>query len=1100
MRYVPNSVDGLLDDVEPLSHGERCRRLFLRGREWAGRPELRGILDGLAERGQYERFIGVILAGAAGEIPHVIRAMRDPDPDISSYAIGLAGKLDIPDEAIVQILRDGSMVARAMAYRVIRRDARSALAEQLINEVRQRWGDPEAAALLASCRSEVVASMLDDLAHAVRNWSTLAKRHPLVVLDHAEAVLSHLPRNLRDAWWATRSAGVEAAASPAPERVIALLERYWTVRFSTSCVGWLLEADPRRTLDVFLLPGRQALLGRLLGQRAVRRRLAGLPDEELGAVGRAVREDEGALVNLLRAVAPSRRVAVFDAAMAGVDLGQVELSGRLLEVLPRERRAVEARRMLGLRQVAQNPSSVLEVTGFLPYGEAEPVLRVASRRPDAGERALGYRHLIACAGRGRDPEIITSLLESLGRLRNEQDPVRLSAVEALAAIPPGLFEVVHLPALEQLADDALGARDCSYRSRSELTRLATRIFEQGALRDDADLLEYALRTFERLVGHQGTIYLGQLSRVLRRGQETVLVRRLAPYLRAEADRDRHEFAFLLAALLDHRGHELPELQEALKRALTSVREADVRRAIDHWLAPPRTRGDRVAGLLKADPSTVTLDSVFRVIAWQRTDLLDVALGRKEPRGRFTKRGVRQMRYAGRGAVRRWTARQREAYLRLVRRIADNAELPKHERAEAVRMVGEIPAVPAGELGVYLRSPDDLLRRMALTALPWTARPQEVLADLLTHAGGDDAHVAVHAAARAARFVRPAELAAAVEPILTGGKITVRKEAARLIVRHRVPDTTRLLLSLWDEEGQHPDVRAAIVSAALGLLDDQRIWRLLADAVAGARDLAVSVLGTHLLHVPPRQRQPYAGLIVDAARSADHDTRRTAVDALRMWAPFAPRAVDRLSEIVGDLGETADWTSAARGLVSNACGGVGLAELHATVLRLAAAPDEPDARADRDRPAGQRLSEIVTDLCRWHRLDRDGAAPVIHLVVDVLPTDLQAELIAATTNWEDPREALTRLVDRTAGGVLAAVEAGRVLGESTEDVDCEQILPHAVWLAGHHETGGLLAAALAAECGPRAGWSAPWRELVRHLRGGDSREVTYLALRIHTATE
>jgi hypothetical protein len=416
------------------------------------------------------------------------------------------------------------------------------------------------------------------------------------------------------------------------------------------------------------------------------------------------------------------------------------------------------------------------------------------------------------------------------------------------------------------------------------------------------------------------------------------------------------------------------------------------------------------------------------------------------------------------------------------------------------MIGEIPAVPAVALGIYLRSSDDLLRRMALTVLPRTARPQEVLADLLTHVGGDDAHVGVHAAARAARFVQPAELAAAVEPILAGGKITARKEAARLIVRHRVPDTTRLLLSLWDEEGQHPDVRAAIVPAALGLLDDEQIWRLLVDAVAGARDLAVPVLGTHPLHIPPRQRQPYAELIVDAARSADPDTRRVAVDALRMWAPFAPRAVDRLAEIVGDLGGTADWTSAVRGLVSNACSGVGVAELHATVLRLAAAPKEPDARADRDRPADQRLSEIVTDLCRWHRLDQDTAAPAIHMVAGALPVDLQAELIAATMNWEDPRDALTRLVDRTAGGVLAAVEAGRVLGESTEDVDCEQVLPHAVWLAGHHETGGLLAAALAAECGPRAGWSVPWCELVRHLRGGDSSETAYMALRIRTAAE
>ncbi|MFC7589929.1 hypothetical protein ACFQYP_44260 [Nonomuraea antimicrobica] len=43
-------------------------------------------------------------------------------------------------------------------------------------------------------------------------------------------------------------------------------------------------------------------------------------------------------------------------------------------------------------------------------------------------------------------------------------------------------------------------------------------------------------------------------------------------------------------------------------------------------------------LLASDPSVVVIGRVFDVLAWQRTDLLDAALGRRAPVGRFAKKG------------------------------------------------------------------------------------------------------------------------------------------------------------------------------------------------------------------------------------------------------------------------------------------------------------------------------------------------------------------------------------------------------------------------------------------------------------------------------
>ncbi|WP_219511095.1 hypothetical protein [Nonomuraea ceibae] len=1133
----------LIKDVEQLAHGQRCRRLAEHGRRLAGRPELRALLDGLARLGPYERFLAVRLAAAARDLPHIARATGDPDPDVGRYAIVSAVKLGAPDEVVARIVRTGPAARRAEVYRAIRRHGRGDLAALLIDDVRQRWGDREAASLLPACPADLAAALLPGLEHAVPNWRTLARRHPLLVLGHAESALAGLPLPLRPAWWLTRGPGVEAAAAHAPGRVITLLEQHWSPR-GARCVSLLLKADPDRTLALYLVPGRQAQLAGLLRRAAIRRRLAALPDDRLGEAGRAVRDHEPALINLLRAVAPGRREAVFEAATAGVDRSRALPSPFLLNVLPLRPRVAEARRMLGLRAVADDPARTLEITAFLPYADAEPALLAATRRSEGADRAIGYGHLIACAGRDRDPAVFIRLLGALGRLRNEQDPVRQAALAALAAVPPRLFAAEHVPGLDRLVEDALAARDCSYHTRLALARLATRVFEQGAARDDPALLEYGLRAFDRLTGYVGTASLSHLSRVLRRGQEVTLVRRLAPHLEAGGRRDRHELAFLLANALGRRGHDLPELQQALRRALTAVSELTAIEAIDLWLEPPRTRGERVAGLLAADPSTVAVGSVFAALVWHRTDLLDAVLGRRAPSGRFARSDVRQVRHVPRQAVLRWTARQRDAYVKLLEQVAGQGGLPTGERAHAVRSLGEIPGVEAGRLRRHLESDEALLRRAALTALPWTARPQDVLAALLARASGDDAHVAVYAAARAARFTPPAELAAALEPVLAGGKVTARKEAVRLLARHRAPGAIGILRDLWRADGQHKDVRVAIVSATLGLLPAPEAWPLLREAAGApagtpasdpppspadratnggpaspdggvvgdgaAGDVAAPVLGVHPLAVPERWRVAYGGLVVAATRARDRRTRLIAVETLPRWAAYAPEAVERLAGLLSGLDETAGWRAAARGLVSAACSGHGTAELRGAVRTLAAAPAEPDAGADRDRPAAQRLAAVVSDLCEAHRADREPAAAVVAEVAAELPAHLAAELLAATVDWDDPHAVLDRLT-RTVPGVLAAVTTAHALARSAEDVPADRVLPHAQRLAALQppdlgtngvtaEVAALLAVGLAAECGPRAGWPEPWRALLRQVRADGPREAAYQASQVITADE
>ncbi|MFI0349128.1 hypothetical protein [Actinomadura sp. 9N407] len=1099
----------LLKTIEPLTYAARCRHLADL-RRYAGEPELRDLLDELGERGHYERSLALFVAAAVRDeasLAHIARAMRDPAADLALAATDWAVRLGLPYEHFEEPLRDAPSALRAATYRAIRRWHRTDLAERLIDEIAERWGDQEAARLLIVCGEAAARARLDGLAHAVSSWKSLGRSHPGLMLDFAERRLSETPDALLAHWWERHGSGVAAAVPHAPERVIGLLERHCPAgvlpyplhkRF-----GMLLDADTPRVLRLMLADRHRRGLTALLRHRRVRARLVPLGTPEAAEVARAVRDESRTLARLLRTFAPSRREEIFTAAMAGIDLATAEPAPAVMEVLPWRARAREARRMLGLRRVAERPRRVWEVTAYLPYDEALPVLREVARRPGADDRAIGYELLIGCAGRARDPEVLTRLLDDLGRLRNEQDPVRASAVTALASVPYSLLRPVHAPALAQITEDALNARDCSYSTRHQLTQLATRICRQGAVSDDAELLVFGLDTLAKLAGSTGSLGLPLIGRSLRRGQEHDLGRTLAPYLESAARRHDHRLAFALAGALQDRAYHVAEIQDALKAALDAPGDGDIRRAVDHWLAPPGTRAERVEHIVNKDPSTVALRTVFAVIARERTDLLDLALSGRTPKGRFRNPDVVYVPDPEVSWMRRWTSRQRGSYLALLHRLARDESAPDHTRARAAASIGEIPGVGAAELAPYLASDEPHLRRVALTAAVWGSSPQAVFPHLIELASSDDAHVAMYAASRAARYVAPSALPGALAPVLATGKITARKEALRILLRNRVPDAMAVVAAAWEEPRQHRDVRVAIASAVRDLLDDPRALQILNEAARGPRELALQVVRTVPVTIEDRHRAAYAALIVDIARSEDMEAVRAAIPMLSLWAPWAPGAPALLAGRLTDLDGTSTWRDALDALIRCARSGHGLAELATAAATLAAAVPAPDAGAERDRPAWQRLGELVRSVRHGHGSDPARSEPVVRALAGRLPEPLASELLAATVPWKAPgvETDLDALAARPIGGVFAVDRVARLLPVDHFGPAPERMLPHAVRLAARADLApGLFACALTRDYGEEAGWPEEWRAVLRGLRAHPHPDVAYTAGSILTARE
>ncbi|GHF78721.1 hypothetical protein GCM10018790_65900 [Kitasatospora xanthocidica] len=1151
---MPHEADQLLADLDPLSHPERQRLAARRAREFAADGGLPGLLLGLERSGVYGRRLAALAASAGRATGYLAERLTDPDPVVRGYALRAARTQGIPDEAIEAAFTGASCTLRRQLTRVVRHGRRHRLAERLVGRLRAEWGDAEAARLLSACGPAFVGRTLPELAHAAP-LAPLAARFPDEVLDHLERVLAKHPETLRLGHWPALADVLGAVVRARPARVLDLLERFGPdLPLRREHLPPLAATDAERTVRLLADPRRGAVgpyttppTGGTL------RRLVRADPPSLPALGRHWLAAPRCLAALLRALPPGRRDAFLDLVYAGALPREGELS-LLLPLFPHARRHAEARRQVAARRAKGRPwARIAPALAHLPTEEARPELRAALARPDADDRCAAWTALFAGAAASGDRAAVQDALGLLPRLRNEQDPVRCAALTALAQVPARLLTREAVPVLDAAVQDAVDARDCSYATRTALQRLVAEVLREHAVTGGAELVEWALRSLRRIAGQTGTVELGRLEHRLRRGQEHAVFETLRPWLDAMADTAEYWLLFTLARSLGRRARGVPELQELLLHALQFGSDGAFVTAAALWLDDPRTRDTRVAEILGLEPSAALLRPVRDVLAERRTDLLDPLLAPVPPYGRFLKRPQRAP-LPPTGSARRWTPRQWRAAARLAAAAANDPSLPLHGRAAAVHAAAAIPEYGEAVVRAHLHSTEAALSEAALSeavltdtaptetapsetvlveaalaALARTDRPADALGDLLAHAGGDRARVAVYAATRAARFAPPGELAQRLGELLSrtqGSKVTSRKEAVRLAAEHLPPRTAAdLLVTAYRVEGQHRDVRAAVVAFATGLLDAEPVWDLLAEAAGQAPPpVRRAVLRAHPAHLPEVHRARYARLVASVAASPDSEVATPALAELPRWAAWAPETADVARRTVTDLANRGSWLEAAGAVRALAASGLphplgGAAPgslLHRTLAELAAATrtddhdagsdpdagDDHDAGVDRDLPARRRLAHLA-DLPAddRHRPLLAGAADLLAAEPDLtgIRTAALRRLVDPAAGPQALAAALGTLADAHQGRpAAAALTAAALLREHTSGPLPPPGTPDALARTARRDgdTGaaaGLFATALTEVFGDRLGWPQEWRALLRELRRHPSADVRERAL-------
>ncbi|MEU4624901.1 HEAT repeat domain-containing protein [Actinoplanes sp. NPDC023801] len=1050
----------LSDQLDAVPYPERIPALLglLRGQ---ADPETRTAE--LAAGGPYERFLAVTAAAALGFRPVVAGALTDPDPSVRAEAAKQALRLGWTTGG--ELLADAPPVLRHLVLRLLRKYPGSG--DELIDPVRERYGDREAVALLPACTAPVVARLLPVLARSIVSWKVLARRHSPAILDWAAAGLAAAAP---EPDWTPFAAAVDACTRSEPERVLGLLERYTSTSLPEIGLTSLAKRFPQRVAAL--------VIGRVTSSDFYRHLNPGVlrPLLVLGA-------DELAALNainhqLFEMLPPDRRVEVHLATPPSDNPweGHVEL-------LPEPVRSREVRRILALPHIAANEHATERWHRLLPAAEVLARLDKASHDAAAYRREETYQAFLEVAR--REPAVVPEVLQRLLRVRNEREGVQRAVLESLRTLIPYLTgsDAVTLTAI---TDATIEARDLSQRTRYQLEELAYAALTRrpaGPPEDD-ELTRWALGLIARLP------VIRYLETPLRPGQEHLVTMALRRRITADPA------ALLdLADLLETRARHVPELQELLRRAAAPSSPPHVReRAAQLWLDDPRTRAERAAELLREDPAAVRLSAVWREVSGWSTTLLDRALADPALVGPPS-------------YVRRWTPRQQCAYAGALAAVAADTEVEQRTRTTALKNLARVPVSGRELLAGFLDNPEVPIAEAALGALPWTDRPDEALPTLLGQAGGARARAALPAADRAARFVSAGTLLTLLREVVLGPspvRVSSRRAAIRLLARYGPPESADLFAEVWHTPGTHPDVRAAVVTAVRGAVLSPAVWRILTEAAGSAAHAEVRAL----LAVVPQDltesdRPRFAALVLTACASPDRKISMDAFEHLAPWVPWAPDGLGVIAAALADPDFTGPGVFWPRGVLRSLTEALleHAGTLEPVLSRLIALDrQDPDLGSpQRDRPARRCVTRIAGDVAKWVQARPTG---------DLRPARAAARMLAAEPAFlVDGAELLVALAgsraaplaevaDLVAGRPALAVRlAGRIADNRPDTARLGDVPAEAERLAGRGDlAGGLFALALVQAAGGAQRWSEPWVESLRRLREHPQPEVADAAYR------
>jgi hypothetical protein len=1086
--------------LDRLDHHERLLDLteHLRGLSDADQQALG---QALAQGDVHQRWLALHVAAFRRDADAAVAALEDPSLLVRRYAAQLAGRLanTLPADLLDRV--DAESLGR-LAGEVLR-GRRHELAQALCEGLCARERLAEAALVLPACSLEWIAAQLDLVAWPDGAWLRLAKYRTDLLCTRIDRELAQAERG--EQVFARYGHEVWAQlCEQRPQQVTEWIDRHLTQDefplalasgFSRLCVKL-----PNRV--VAYLAARPRWLALLGVPTALVTRARALDDDGLAPLCRLLAHTQPAVLGTLLSRLPfPRRAELFTRATAELELARIEWPLSLLAVLPRGLADREAARMLGLQRAATDGRWRRQLLGHRAIADARPLLELECRSAQAEERGEALAALVAASARASvvGASALGETLAYLRRIKNEQDPVRLAAITALAAVPGHRFD--DPAALDVVLSPIFDARDTSWATRQKTAQIAHNLLIAHARVPGSAPFALGLSLLERLAGQQGTPDLPRLDRNLPRGAEQAIVTALLPWVRAAQSRQQDLHAFRLWAALGKRAWRVPELSTLIANIIWHGHKSNAGFAAALWLQAPATRDERTRELVRKDRSALYLQPVFTHCVHRRQTLLSDRMAHKAPRGRFHDGKVVMVPFVERG-FHRWPTTLQQQYVELIRSAEAEPQQFMTTRARLVAMRARVPITVVADLGDALASSDVAVQEAALGALVWVDAPEPALPILLEHLDGDRARVAMYAMPRLALLLPRARMVDALAELLARAqlKVTVHKEAVRLLGMLATPRAIELLRETWTR-ALHRDVRIAALHAARSVLWAREAWVILASAASDeSPDVARALVEVPIVTIAERHRVAYLELMLDAADHPSPVVRAALFIALgQRWSWVDPLAAVLVAARVVERLEPLDpWAGASR-IVA---GGAASEATHSSIEKLletltAAAQRELAPAGEHDRLAHRRFVALID------ALERERHPTSLRLL-----ESLAVKLLARPDWWSagvrlrlaaTPSEHLgarmlelvaTAPTTRSQGAIELA--ARNLASFALRDWSHEQAQAVVAELVEGPAAARIVGLAMLELFGRRWGWGEPWTGTLGRLRSDPDLDVSTAA--------
>ncbi len=1108
----------LLEELDGLGYSARMRHVAQLGRESTDAAAYSRLLSALLEDGAYEAHLALTGAEATANAAVMLEAVRHRAAGVRKRAAGLLAQA-APAEEIEGNLEQLSQESRRHFLHNLSLGSRQELAERLLPQVNTRWGAKEAAILLPACGRETVSQWLPELGYAIGNWHSLAKRHPEEVAAFFRTSLAAASSRGKGNVWQRFSSAMEMLCRLKPEVVLdcALREGPKDILHPVlrRHLGFLISFDAGA---VHTLLTRVEARGDLIKHgipHSVLKKRRYFTLEQWKSIAALLPEQPYHLAKLLHALAPSKRADIFEAAYGEEMRSARVFPEELLDELPHELRDKEASRMLGLRQIKDYPLLTVRITARRLIGHAREPLEQEAAASSAEERGQALALLVkstALSRRGMDKTLVF-----LKRIKNDQDPVRQTVFAELARCPASLFREEHIPELDLLVDSLAEARDTSDATRARAEEMAFSLMGRYVHEPQGAFFQFALRTLTKLVKQSGHLTMPWLNRMsLPHGIEELLFETLRPFLAQAAKRENHNLVLQFADWLGRRAYSLVKLQDMLEDTTKAKSASTAAQAARYWLAAPRTRDERVAELLARDKSFITVREVFEHLHRRRQEWLDPYLSGAAVKGKFLSGKTVYLLPAANG-FHRWLPRQQQAFRALLERVALDEKRVLQERAQAVQSMARLPDLWPELLPKLLNHKEVFMAEAALHALSLTEEPERALPLLLEHLDGDRARVAMYAIPRCASRVSPHLLAELLEKLLNRDKlkITVRKEAVRLLGLFRLPNSMTLLLEEFGNPKVHKDVLIAIGHAARQLLEDERSWMVLDTLAASPEyDIAVSLLKQRPGELPAPYRARYLTYFLKSAAHEEPALGHGALHALAQWTEGHEDAIAEVAaKALVNLDDSSRWSPAMFLLIEAARDGKVNDRVLEVVRYLAEAPirEEWNASRQQDLPHRHRLKSLTGQMTALPISVRLDLIPLYQGMIECLsPHEALQHLVItlhiAAVDWgkeEAAVDGLTQVAQCLGKQPYLFLEAYKQMDQSLGN--CKgywQPEPLLAVVDALRQQGGAMALAIALPALKAAGealeWNAASAGRLRDCRTHPDAMVRTMALDIETA--